>query len=244
MQYRNRRVAFLHRTHYWDQFVEASAQRAKLQFGAEDFFVLADHTKTRFAAPGFNTVGFSLEDCRIQGLYVDPLDSTPMWTNGDYSWYQARAQLPDYDLYVASEFDVWFNIDFSRLLDAVIDYQLDVLVTSYEESATTWHHYWSSRAYWQPVCAMLTVFGVYSGAWLDHMFQKRLEMSERALQETLPGWPFVESFLGSESRRIGSRVGLLNNWFDVSNCRYAPELPSSMIPNMRENTILHPIKKF
>lgn len=244
MLYRDKKVAYLHKIHFWDDFVQASSEHARRQFGNESFFLLADQTNKVYETDNFSNICYTAGKLQTMGLYIDPLDPSPMWSNGDYSWYFARQQLPDYDYYVFGEFDVWFNIDFNRLIDPMIDYELDVLVADYQELDKDWYHYHTASWNYSPVCSMLTVFGVYSGVWLDHMFNKRLELSARAKTETLPAWPFVEAFVGSESRRVWSRVGWLSRFFDTSKCRWAPEYPGSLIHDIPFGTIIHPIKKF
>lgn len=234
----------MHKTHLWNQFVKASADNAQNQFGQKNFFLLADVTQGQFGTQEYPTVEFSVSKLRDLGLWISPLDPNPMWSNGDYSWYLARNELPEYDFYVISEFDVWFNLDFEKLIDHMLDYNLDVLVPDYQEPPDSWYHHNTASWLYDPVCSMLTVFGVYASGWLDHMYKTRWEWSKRASAEILPSWPFVEAFLGSESRKINSRVGILSHFYDTTKCRYAPEYPASLISEMQPGSIIHPIKKF
>jgi len=97
------RVAVLVRTHLANEklFHLLGVLRQSSRY---DLFVVADETNGALDVGGYRKLSHSAASCAVFGLPAD--HHRILWHCGDYPFYFAAAEIPDYDYYLMIEFDV------------------------------------------------------------------------------------------------------------------------------------------
>ena len=133
-----------------------------------------------------------------------------MWMNGDYRFYFAKKNFPNYDYYWIVEYDVFCNAEnYAGFLDRFKSNLADLLITNFraEPENSTW--YWRRGLEWiytntQIYGGLLPIVRLSAHA-VDFLYKRRLEHKEIFQNSTDRGkrWIFCELFVATELMNSG-----------------------------------------
>ncbi|WP_228391285.1 hypothetical protein [Komagataeibacter medellinensis] len=165
-----------------------------------------------------------------------------IWWNADYTHYQVRARIPDYDYYLFVEYDACITGDGSRMLADMMADGAD-LVAHPIDSGPQW--YWTRfHAALYPgtrLHASLNCISFFSARALDHLAGRRRAMSVANGAE-ITFWPLGEAFVASEVMAAGLSFLPLARYGDVSHYNWFPPVLETDLGRLPAGpAFIHPV---
>lgn len=154
-----------------------------------DLYVLADETRSPIDLPQYNVVSHSVEMCKYLGLATN--HNAILWYCGDYPFYCAAHQLPDYDYYLQIEYDVSFARQSPLFIEGIIsrlsgsdgvpfDYIAAFLWPNMQD-AWMWKRN-AAKIYGDNVYGGIFAFILLSKGALEFLYEQRLAEAERGTE--------------------------------------------------------------
>ena len=236
------KAATVFRTHFWDGFAQRQFDRLLAVSGGTDVIVLVDETRGPVAVPHDRVVRVTEELLLAMGL-PRAGEGNLLWFNGDYPLYALRRQCPDYGYYFQLEYDVVINRPIASLIAEVEAAAADYVGLTKGEAVQDW--------FWRDSCAgvyrldqlrhQLICVSLFSGAALDHLFERRLSQG-RALEEgRQASWPFCEGFVPTELALAGFVCRELSEFGDTSAYDHWPPYLEADAGLLAGHTFVHPV---
>ena len=236
------KAATVFRTHFWDGFAQRQFDRLLAVSGGTDVIVLVDETRGPVAVPHDRVVRVTEESLLAMGL-PRAGEGNLLWFNGDYPLYALRRQCPDYGYYFQLEYDVVINRPIASLIAEVEAAAADYVGLTKGEAVQDW--------FWRDSCAgvyrldqlrhQLICVSLFSGAALDHLFERRLSQG-RALEEgRQASWPFCEGFVPTELALAGFVCRELSEFGDTSAYDHWPPYLEADAGLLAGHTFVHPV---
>jgi hypothetical protein len=151
---------------------------------AYDLDVSADETRGNIRVPGYEVIAHSVTLCESMGLATN--HPSLLWMCGDFPFYCAQRQIPNYDYYFQIEFDVHFVRQNPLYLEGLISrlggydaVPYDFLGTLLSEAPDHW--YWKANAakVYPRVYEGLFAFIGLSQSAVRYLFEERLAEAAR-----------------------------------------------------------------
>lgn len=235
--------AVLFKTHFWDEFTSRQMERLRARVGRGDIYVVIDET---FAPapeiPGERVIGVNKEKLAALALAPVTTHGSILWYNNDYPNYAAAAELPAYDYYISTEYDVTINTDLDALIDRLEAGQVDFLGFPIRKRAVDWPWYpMHEDVYGAQMLVYLACFGIYSKAGLAALLAARQRAGAAFRTGALRYWPHVEAFLPNEIAKAGLRNASLADYGGVDLYDWWPPLNETDLPQAADQAFIHPV---
>ena len=235
------RTATIFRTHFWDAFAQRQFDRLLAVASGTDVVVLVDETSGPVTIPHDRVVRVTESSLLAMGL-PRAGEGNLLWFNGDYPLYAVQQQLPDYDYYLQLEYDVVINQPISRLIAKAWAGAVDYVGLTKGEPVQDW--------FWRDSCAgydpadlrhQLICLSLFSGAALQHLFERRLSQAEALARHALPAWPFCEGFIPTELALGGFLCRELSEFGDTGAYDHWPPYLESDTATLAADSFVHPV---
>ncbi len=236
------KAATVFRTHFWDGFAQRQFDRLLAVSGGTDVIVLVDETRGPVAVPHDRVVRVTEESLLAMGL-PRAGEGNLLWFNGDYPLYALRRQCPDYDCYFQLEYDVVINRPIASLIAEVEAAAADYVGLTKGEAVQDW--------FWRDSCAgvypldrlrhQLICVSLFSGAALDHLFERRLSQGRALAEGTQASWPFCEGFVPTELALAGFVCHELSEFGDTSAYDHWPPYLEADAGLLAGHAFVHPV---
>lgn len=204
-----------------------------------DLYVLADETRGVIDLPNYNVVSHSVEMCKYLGLPTN--HNAVLWYCGDYPFYCAAHQIPEYDYYLQIEYDVSFARQSPLFVEGIIsrlsgrdgvpfDYISAFLWPNMQD---TWM--WkknAARIYGDNVYGGIFAFILLSKRALDFLYEQRLAEAERGTETD--ALMHCEAFAATALMHAGLfKCGQVNDLIhgSVNQRSFHPAFPDLHMPN-------------
>ncbi len=181
------------RTYYWDDELAARFQPLADSLGAR-FLVGADEKRGVVDVGGHAKVSLTPERVEAMGLVAT---GDYGWRCGDYVFYAARQDFPDFDYYWLLEDDVLVHFkDPARFFERMASRPTDMLAPFMSPASHQWAWLKRMANFAEPVMSCAFPVVRLSGRAIDALYAKRQEFAKRFIAAGEPGanWPNDESF--------------------------------------------------
>jgi hypothetical protein len=151
-----------------------------------DLFVVADETNGTLDVGGYRKLAHSTASCEAFGLPVD--HERILWHCGDYPFYFAAAEIPDYDYYLMIEFDVDLVGQSPAFVETLIGRlgPHDLISEHFRRPEPDWPWLEAASAVYETVyTAGLFAFIALSRRAIEFLLQARRAEAERGSQGAL-----------------------------------------------------------
>jgi hypothetical protein len=237
------RFAVLFKTHFWDAFTARQFKRLVQVASSENVFVVIDDPLGQAARIDYPRVFRVTEQGAAGlGLPMASTDKSVFWYNIDYSHYMFFLANPDYDYYVAVEYDVSAQIDVAALVSKLDAEQIDYLGCPIKEpSEWPWSGYHKGVYSSDEMRVALSCFSVYSHRAVAILFRRRLEMGKEFRAGTLSFWPNNEAFIPTEIRRANYKSASLQSFGSINSYDWWPPTHEKELGGRRGEAFIHPV---
>lgn len=233
------RTAVFFRTHLWDEHVAAAAELLRARSAGADFRVLADESRHDLPVPPDLKLSHAAAEFDEMGL--EPADHS-LWFNGDYPLYKALRTFPDNDFYVMAEFDVRTTVQLGGMADEAAARGIDLIASRIEPASPAWSHRGTCAGSYETIYSALIPLVLVSRRLLEHLLERRLELSARLRRGEIARWPYCEAFIPSETVADGRfRWAELSEFGDVQRFDWAPAMPEHVMTRVTGPAFLHPV---
>jgi hypothetical protein len=236
--------AVLFKIYFLDSFVFRQLERLKARVGSGDLYVIVDETKDPVGPIPHDRIIRSSEADMIRRGFVDADRVSAMfWHSADYSLYPLIEDYPRYDHYVSVEYDALINAGIDDLVAKVAAHDVDFVGYRIDQPVSRWS--WSSsvdtvydRSVLRPY---LNAISFYSRSAVEHLRERRLEMSQRFRNGEISQFPMSEAFIGTELALGGYRLAHLPDFGDTSRFTWWPPTAEVELPELEHCTFIHPV---
>src|SRR5580704_11692693 len=179
------------RTYAWDEEIAELARRFFAAVPSSRQVVLVDETKGPIAIPGYEKISHTDDDTAGFGLPNHPKGRS-LYFHGDYALYLLQRELPDFDYYLMSEYDLAVNITLEPMMRFAIDHRIDLIAHEVEPSRPDW--YWHnhaaalSAAPWRSLLNLI----VLSRRAITRLLKVRRQIARRFAAGEIDLWPLDE----------------------------------------------------
>jgi hypothetical protein len=217
-----------------------------------DLLVCADETQGPLDLPRALVLSHNTETCADLGL-VEAIPEAPLlWYFGDYAFYCAYHEIPEYDYYIMIEYDVdfvrgspWTLESLIRRLKVAGDRRYDLVSTYFCRAHPDWMWRETGTERFRDVYRMFFPFVVVSKPALQYLYDWR--KCEAANPPKRGPYVFCEAFVPSALMAAGGyRCVDLNqilpgSWAAGSFRCSPPMLRNALPPFRRGIEIVHPV---
>lgn len=236
------KYAVLFRIHFWDDYAERQYQRLCSVVGDGDVFILVDETSRRVPIPHQNVVSHTQEGVLALGL-SGAGHGNVLWFNGDYPLYFFYERHGHYGHYIMIEYDVVVRRSLDDIVDQMAREEIDFVGLTKGEAVADWPlTYTCLDAYSKDqVQKRLICIALFSNKAVGHLFDRRLEQSQRQAAGALQRWPYCEGFIPTELNRAGMKMAELSLFGSTDRYDWKPAVLETELPLLRQQVFLHPV---
>ena len=234
--------AVLFKTHFWDDFTQRQLERLQRSVGRGVIYVVIDETmQPAPPIPYEKVISVTNEDVERLGLAPFTTHGSVIWYNNDYPHYVAMSKMPNYDYYVAAEYDVVMQGSMDALIDRLSADGVDFVGFAHRGQASTWPWFPMHREiYGDEMLRQLTCLSVSSHRALRHLLGRRQSMGKDFAEGRLAFWPLGEAFLPNEVQAAGMRMRTLDQYGETQHYDWWPPMEESELP-AAQPAFVHPV---
>ena len=237
------RFAVVMRTHFWDEFATRQLERLKCHVDRGDIYVLVDETHGKVTGIPHDKIVSVTEDAVLGMGLADAGEDALLWFNGDYPFYYFQTQHPEYEYYVMLEYDFVFNAGIDGFVDDAAERDIDFVgLTKGRTGKEWWYYYTCAELYTDDVFRnQLICTALFSRRALEHLLQRRLDLSDRLRKNEISSWPMCEGFVPTELAMAGFRLAELSDFGGTEGYDWWPPHLEEDLPSLSEASFLHPV---
>jgi hypothetical protein len=231
---------FIFRTHVWDENIAAVASQARRCAASAAFLVAADESRGPMDVAPFFKLPYTADFGKF-GLPLTPVGRV-LWWNADYALYLIRDQLPGFDFYVMSEYDVFVDQDIDDMIHRCSRESIDLVFHGCAPTTpgSHWAHATIEGAAPASYHAFIP-FLIVSARAVDELLSARQALARRFHEGEISAWPYCEAFIPTFALTLGLKTAEVSEFTDASLLRFRPFLSVKDQRLKRGNLIAHPV---
>lgn len=236
--------AVLFKIYFLDSFVIRQLERLKARVGGGDLYVIADETKGPVGPiPHDRVIRSNEADMIRRGFAVADPDSAMFWHSADFSLYPLIEDHPRYDHYVSVEHDAVINADLDEIVGKVAAQAIDFVGYRIDEPVSRWSWTGTVDATYDQaeLRPYLNAISFYSRRAVEHLRERRLEMSQDFRDGRITQFPLSEAFIGTELAFKGYRLGHLPDFGNTTRFISWPPTAEVELDELAHCTFVHPL---
>ncbi len=234
--------AVIFRTHLWDDYVARQYDRLVARTKSGHVFILVDETSGPVKIDRDNVVRYTQGDVLSLGFAKGGRGNL-LWFNGDYSLYLFFDRFRDYDYYIMTEYDVVVQVELDDVVAPADRDGCDFIGLSKGEPVSEWQFtetcldaYDAAEVQKRLICIAL-----FSRPAVQHLFDKRLELSQAFRNGALRRWPYCEAFIPTELSVGGFKLGELSEFGPTDHYDWAGVVIEAELGPLERQAFIHPV---
>jgi hypothetical protein len=237
------RTAILFKTHFWDDFTRRQLARLQANTRDADIIICVDETGGTVGpidAPlvlrttDRQLLAMGLPDARTHGSLL--------WFSIDYLHCYVFQHYPDYDYYLALEYDAVINLDVDAFVAAAAADGADFVGFPMRTPIRQWA--WAALhapIYGADLRAYLSCIALFSNRAMQLLMDRRLSMARDFRTGSLAFWPYTEAFIPSELQIAGYRLRSLTDYGATDHYDWWPPVHEADLASLADQGFVHPV---
>lgn len=234
--------AVIFRTHLWDDFVARQYDRLVARTRNGHVFILVDETSGPVRIDRDNVVRYTQSDVLNLGLAKAGRGNL-LWFNGDYSLYAFFDRYRDYDYYIMTEYDVVVQVELDDVVAAADRAGHDFVGLSKGEPVSEWQFtetcldaYDAAQVQKRLIC-----IAMFSRRAVQHLFDRRLELSQEFRNGALRRWPYCEAYIPTELSVGGFKLAELSEFGPTDSYDWTGVVFEAELGALKGQAFVHPV---
>lgn len=234
--------AVIFRTHLWDDYVARQYDRLVARTKSGHVFILVDETGGPVKIDRENVVRHTQADVLDLGLAKAGRGNL-LWFNGDYPLYLFFEKFRNYDYYIMAEYDVVVQVELDDVVAAADREGHDFVGLSKGEPVSEWGFTETCLDAYDiaQVQKRLICIAMFSRRAVQHLFDRRLELSQEFRNGGLRRWPYCEGYIPTELSVGGFKLAELSEFGSTGAYDWTNVVLEAELGPLEQEAFIHPV---